>query len=194
MEDGNSGPGASQFTALLQQASGGDREAAEQILPLVYEELRYLARARMARLGPGQSVQATDLVHEAWLRLIGQGDPGWESRAHFFGAAANAIRNILVDQARRKSSKKRDAARKQELGTDLPEVIADPPIEDVLSLHEALEKLEGMHPRPAKVVEFRFFCGLGMSEVADVLKLSLATAERDWRFARSWLQQEMGRA
>ncbi len=176
--------------AQLLKEAATDHEAATKILPLVYDELRRLARARIAKIPPGQTIQATDLVHEAWLRLVADGDPGWESKAHFFGAAANAIRNILVDQARKKSSQKRDVSKKRELPTDLPELNPGEEIEDVLTLHEALEKLEFYHPRPAQVVTLRYFAGLDMKQIAEVMNLSLATIERDWRFARSWLQAE----
>ena len=180
-----------QLSELLQAAGTGDHQAAERILPMVYTELRKLAHARMAKLPAGQTIQATELVHEAWMRLVANGDPGWESKGHFFGAAANAIRNILVDQARRKSSAKRDGSRRRDLATDLPDLAPALPVQDLLSLHDALEQLEQGHPRPARVVTLRFFSGLAMPQVAEVLELSLATAERDWRFARSWLQDAM---
>ncbi len=126
------------------------------------------------------------------MRLCAGREPTWQSKAHFFGAAANAMRNILVGQARRKASLKRDVSRKRDLGPDLPVLNPEVEIEDVILLHEALEVLESSHPRPGKVVTLRFFAGLAMPEVADVLDVSLATAERDWRFARSWLQSEIG--
>lgn len=189
--DDATAPGPDALNELLKAAGTGDVEAGERVLPLVYAELRSLAHARVARMAPGQTIQTTDLVHEAWLRLRVHGEPGWESKGHFFGAAANAIRNILVDQARRRRSQKRDASRKREIDTDLPELAADSSIEDVLSLHEALHHLELQHPRPARVVTLKFFASLPMPEIAEVLDLSLATVERDWRFAKAWLQQEM---
>jgi len=183
-------------TARVTQAlrSGEDQAdlAGVSLLPLVYDQLRSLARARVARLAPGQTIQATDLVHEAWLRIAGIDDPGWKSRGHFFGAAARAMRNILVEQARRKASLKRDSKRKQPLADEEPMIVAGVPPEDVIAVHEALEQFEESHERAARVVSLRFFGGLTMPELADVMEISLATAEREWRFARAWLQTEIG--
>jgi len=178
---------------VLRQAAAGDRLAAQELLPLVYIDLKGLAHARLIRVKKGHTIQTTDLVHESWLRLVEHGDPGWESRRHFFGAAARAMRNILVEQARRQMSVKRDASRKSALPTSLPEIATTPPVEDVLSVGEALDKFEQSHPRAAEVVWLRFFDGLSMPEVAELTGVSLATAERDWRFARAWLQEELGR-
>lgn len=178
-----------QITALLRE---GGRGAADRLLPIVYGELRQIARARLAKLRPGQTMGATDLVHEAWMRVLGGGDVGWDGRAHFFGAAANAMRNILVEQARRHASLKRDQQRKQVLPTDLPEIHSALPHEDVLTVHEALHELERTHERPGRVVLLRFFGGLSMPEIAEVLQISVPTVERDWRFARSWLQEHIG--
>jgi RNA polymerase sigma factor (TIGR02999 family) len=178
--------------ATMLQATKGRRVDAAGLLPLVYDELRQLARGRVARLARGQTLRATELVHEAWLRVVAGGDPGWEGRAHFFGAAANAMRNILVEQARRRGSLKRNSSRKAELPTDVPELDPELPYEDVLTVHEALVKLEQAHERPARVVTLRFFGGLAMPEIAGILGISLPTAERDWRFARSWLQDRLG--
>lgn len=178
---------AASITELLRSGATTDR-----LLPLVYDELRSMARARLAKLPPGGTMRATDLVHEAWLRVAGGKDPGWQSRAHFFGAAANAMRNILVDQARRHHGQKRDRSRKEPLPTDVPELEHGLSLEDILTVHEALRELEQQHQRPAQVVLLRFFGGLGMAEIAHVLQVSLPTAERDWRFARSWLQERIG--
>jgi RNA polymerase sigma factor (TIGR02999 family) len=177
---------SSQISVTLKRASEGDRLAAEELLPLIYEELRGLAHGKLARLGRGQTLSTTDLVHDSWLRLVGHGDPGWESRRHFFGAAARAMRNILVEQQRRRTRLKRDAARK-EAGADLAAIVTDPPVEDVLGVDDALQVLEETSPRAAQLVSLRFFAGLSMSEAAETLGVSLATAERDWRFARSRL-------
>jgi RNA polymerase sigma factor (TIGR02999 family) len=171
-----------------------DRVAAASLLPLVYEELRQLARARVAKLARGQTIRATELVHEAWMRVVAGGDPGWDGRAHFFGAAANAMRNILVEQARRRGAQKRDVHRKEALVDDMPEVMEPLPFADILSLHEAMLELEREHARPAQVVELRFFSGLSMPEIAQALATSLPTVERDWRFARAWLQDRLGAA
>jgi len=182
---------AARITRILHQHPG-ERIAADELLPLVYQELRDLAHARVARLRPGQTIRATELVHEAWLKIVAGGDPGWEGRGHFFGAAANAMRNILVDQARRRTAQKRDTARKDVLPTDVPELHADLPYEDVITVHEALNELEQQHPRPAQVVLLRFFGGLTMPEIAATLQTSVPTIERDWRFARAWLQDLIG--
>ncbi|MBX3461706.1 MAG: sigma-70 family RNA polymerase sigma factor [Planctomycetes bacterium] len=179
---------AAAISTLLQQK----RVPAANLLPLLYDELRALARGRVAMLARSHTLRATDLVHEAWLRVVAGGDPGWDGRAHFFGAAANAMRNILVEQARRRSTRKRDASRKVELPTDLPELEAGLPYDDVLSVHEALLALEREHARPARVVELRFFGGLTMPDIAAMLDVSVPTVERDWRFARAWLQDRLG--
>jgi len=180
-----------EITALLAAVAAGEPGAAEGLLPLVYDEMKTLAHARLARSPREQTIQTTDLVHESWMRLLRDEDAVWENRRHFFGAAARAMRNILVEQARRRTSLKRDASRKRGLDDDLPVILTDPPIDDVLSLSDALEKLEGDHPRSAEVVTLRFFGGLTMEEVAETMRLSLATVERDWRFARAWLQHEL---
>jgi len=189
-ERGNSGRDS--ITALLRAAGSGDHHAASVLLPRIYEELRQLARASLKHLPRGQTIQATELVHDAWIRLAAEGDPGWQSRAHFFGAAANAMRHILVEAARRKATLKRGAKRTELPDEDLPEIEPALPIEDVLGLDDALQRFERTHERPARVVSLRFFTGLSMEEVAELLGLSLATAERDWRFARAWLQREIG--
>lgn len=185
--------GTNELGTVLRRAAAGDRQAAKELLPLVYGDLKGLAHARLARVQKGHTIQTTDLVHESWLRLVENGDPGWEGRRHFFGAAARAMRNILVEEARRRTSVKRDASRKRELPTGMPEIATDPPVEDVLSVGEALDKFEKDHPRAAEIVWLRFFDGLSMPEVAELTGISLATAERDWRFARAWLQEELGR-
>ena len=137
-------------------------------------------------------MQVTDLVHEAWLRLVANGAPEFEGRAHFFGAAASAMRHHMVEAARRKGSLKRDAARKQGLPEDLAGIEPGVDLGDVLAIHEALAELEQTHERPARIVTLRFFGGLSLPEAAEVVGTSLATAERDWRFARAYLQHRMG--
>lgn len=188
-----SDPGTERVTLILQSLGKGDAESAARLLPLVYEELRSLARARLARTPPGNTLQATALVHEAYMKLVGEADPGWDGRAHFFGAAAQAMRDILVDQARRKGSLKRGGDRKR-IAADAPEaepLAIDPPAEDVLALDEALRKLEAEDARKGQVVALRFFAGLTNEEISVALGVSLPTVERDWRFARAWLQREM---
>jgi RNA polymerase sigma factor (TIGR02999 family) len=177
---------------VLDQATGGERTAETRLFALLYEDLRELAHERRGAMGRNESLRTTDLVHDCWLRLYGGAEPQWENRRHFFGAAANAMRNILVDRARRRSALKRDERRKQELeDDDLPEFACGEPVIDVLSLHLSLEELEQQHPRPAQVVTLRFFAGLTMPEIAEVLGISLASAERDWRFGRAWLQHAL---
>ena len=179
----------------LDEAAQGSSSAERGLFELLYEDLMDLARQRRSALGKNESLRTTDLVHESWLRLYGTQTPRWENRRHFFGAAANAMRNILVDRARRRSALKREDARNEELpegGFDgLPELVTDEQVTDVLSLHIQLEELEGLHPRPAQVVSLRLFAGLAMQEIAEVLQISLASTERDWRFGRAWLQKNM---
>jgi RNA polymerase sigma factor (TIGR02999 family) len=175
----------------LAQAAAGDQAASQSLFELVYEDLRELARSRRARQARQDSLRTTELVHETWLRLYAGAEPTWENRRHFFGAAANAMRNILVDRARRRSALKRGEHRPEELHDDLPEFATEEPLTDVLALHLALEELEHEHERPTRVVVLRFFGGLSMEEIATVLDVSLATAERDWRFGRAWLQRAM---
>jgi RNA polymerase sigma factor (TIGR02999 family) len=170
---------------------GGDLQAAEKLLPLVYEELRRLASQRLAGEAPGKSLQSSDLVHEAYLRLVGEGEQRqWDSRAHFFAAAAEAMRRILVEKARRKKRVKHGGAL---LRVDLEAVgfLAKEPSEDIEALDEALTKLAAEDPAKAELVKLRFFAGLTMPEIAQVLKISLATAERHWTYARTWLYAEL---
>lgn len=184
--------GRAEITTILRAAAAGDRQAARDLLPLVYDDLKGLAHVRLRGLKRGETITTTDLVHDCWLRLVGQGDPGWESRRHFYGAAARAMRNILVERVRKKSTLKREISRRVELPEEVA-VLDDGGVaqEDVLAVGEALERFEHEHPRPAEVVWLRFFGGLSMPEVAEVLSISLASAERDWRFARAWLQTEL---
>jgi RNA polymerase sigma factor (TIGR02999 family) len=156
-------------------------------LPLVYSDLRKLAAARMARLAPGQTIQATALVHEAYVRLVGSTDPGWQGRAHFFGAAARAMRDILADHLQRKASLKRGGHMRRVGEDTAAELSADGPSDDVLAVEEALEEFEREYPRRAEVVTLSFFGGLTTAEIAEVLGQSTRTVERDWRFAKAWL-------
>ncbi len=169
-----------------------DPKAADQLLPLIYDELKRLAAQKLANQKPGQTLQATALVHEAYLRLVGQTPrQEWDNRRHFFAAAAEAMRRILIEQARRKSSLKRGGDRQRvELESVEPTVL---PLEcdDLLGLDEALQKLEKKDPRKAELVKLRFFGGLSVPEVAKILGVSVATAERDWSFARAWLRSEL---
>ena len=177
-------------TRILSALEQGDPEAAEQLLPLVYDELRRLAARKLAREQPGQTLQATALVHDAYLRLVGGEDPGWDSRGHFFAAAAEAMRRILVDSARRKRAEKRGGSLERH---DLAAVdIAAPvPSEDLLALDEALAKLEAEDPVKARLVKLRYFAGLTEEQAAEMLGLSRATVQRHWRYARVWLLGEL---
>jgi RNA polymerase sigma factor (TIGR02999 family) len=181
----------SDVTRLLTAINQGDPRAAEQLLPLVYSELRRLAATKMTREAPGQTLQATALVHEAYLRLAGGGQPqDWNGRGHFFGAAAEAMRRILVERARHKQSRKAGGGgRRQEL-PDIELAVAGPHL-DLLALHEALTKLEQQDKRRADLVKLRFFAGLTIAEAAAALGISESTADNDWAYARSWLRLEI---
>jgi len=181
----------SDVTRILSAIDQGDPEAAERLLPLVYEELHKLAAARIAREKPGQTLQATALVHEAYLRLVDTNKvQRWNSRGHFFAAAAEAMRRILVERARHKHSLKAGGDRHRQ---EMPEVEAPDagPNVDLLALDEALEKLERQDQRRAKVVKLRFFAGLTIEETALALDISASTADSDWAYARCWLRLEM---
>ena len=172
------------LTHVLHAAGSGDRQAAAELLPLVYDELRRLARARLAQQPPGTTLQPTALVHEAYLKLVGDADPGWDSRAHFFGAAAQAMRDILVDQARRKRSLKRGGHARR---VDEIELAIEPPSENVLALDEALTELQRHDERKARIVMLHYFAGLTLEETAAALGVSVPTVQREWRFTRSLL-------
>jgi RNA polymerase sigma factor (TIGR02999 family) len=176
---------------LLDAAAEGDPTAAGELLPLVYDELRQLAAARLARETPGQTLQATALVHEAFVRLVGGDQPqDWNSRGHFFAAAAEAMRRILVEAARRKGRIKHGRER-QRVDLDSGCLVSEAPSLDLLELDEALSRLAETEPAKADLVKLRFFAGLTMPEAAAALGVSLATAERHWTFARAWLYAEL---
>ncbi len=179
-------------TRALRAAASGDPEAARDLLPLVYQELRDLARARLRRLPPGQTLQATALVHEAYLRLTRGADPGWDGRAHFFGAAARAMRDILVEEARRKLALKRGGERAR-VDLEAAEPAFLPPPREVLAVHEALRRLETEDPRKGEIVNLRYFAGLTAAEAALALGISVATLGREWRYIRAWLEREIRR-
>jgi RNA polymerase sigma factor (TIGR02999 family) len=180
-----------ELTGVLAAIERGEPQAAERLLPLVYDELRQLAARRLDQERPGQTLQATALVHEVYLRLVGDADsPRWEGRAHFFGAAAEAMRRILVEKARQKQRLKRGAGRKRK-AADLDALQANGTGQDLLSLHEALEKLAAHDPVKARLVELRFFGGLTLEQAAECLGISPSTADRSWRYARAWLYSEM---
>jgi RNA polymerase sigma factor (TIGR02999 family) len=161
-------------------------QAASELLPEVYAELRRLAAVLTVRLPPGQTLQPTALVHEAYLKLVRDHDPGWEGRRHFFGAAARAMREILIDQARRKASRKRGGESRR---VELTEGVAliEPPAEDLLALDEAIQRLHAEEPRLAEIVMLRYYTGLSVEETASVVSRSVSTVTREWRQARAWL-------
>ncbi len=164
---------------------------AEELLPEVYAELRHLADALTRKLQPGQTLQPTALVHEAYLRLVKNHDPGWEGRRHFFGAAAQAMREILIEQARRKDSRKRGGgAHRVELSEGL--ALIEPPADDLLALDEAIEQLRAEKPHLAEVVLLRYYTGLSVEATASVIGRSVSSVTRDWRFARAWLAGRLG--
>jgi RNA polymerase sigma factor (TIGR02999 family) len=180
----------SEVTRILNAMEQGEPHAAEQLLPLVYHELRRLAAEKLAQEKPGQTLQATALVHEAYLRLVGDGGVEWDNRRHFFAAAAEAMRRILVEQARRKG-RIRHGGGHQRIALEQACPLVLPPGDDLLALDEALTRLASLNPVRAELVKLRFFAGLTMLEVAQALGISLPTAERYWAFARTWLYAEL---
>ena len=180
----------SDVTHILQAIEHGDVKAANELLPLVYQELRRLAAHKMANEAPGHTLQPTALVHEAWLELGGDEQPTWQNRAHFFGAAAEAMRRILVDRARAKQALKRGGDLERVDMADL-ELASPVPNDELLALDEALDRLDTVDTRAAEMVKLCFFVGLTQEEAARELGVSLSTAERVWGFARAWLLREM---
>ena len=181
----------SDVTQILDRVQAGDPKAAEELLPLVYDELRRLAAAKMARELPGHTLQPTALVHEAWLRLADDPERVWTDRQHFFRAAAESIRRILVDRARERRALKRGGnAHHTELSDSKLEIPA-PSDDETIQIDEALEALTRRDPMSADMVKLRYFAGLSMAETAAALNLPLRSAERMWTFARSWLRQEI---
>lgn len=172
------------ITLALQAVGRGEKPASEELLPLVYEELRRLAAARLAREYSGQTLQPTALVHEAWLQLAGHGERNWQNRAHFYGAAADAMRRILIDKARRKSRLKHGGGRDR-LDIDELDIAATTPDENVLLIEEALEWLEKENPEQARIVVMKFFGGLTNLEVAESLGVGERTVERNWACAKA---------
>ncbi len=175
----------SDVTRLLDAVESGEPQAAEELLPLVYEELRRLAAAKMANEPPGQTLQPTALVHEAWLQLVGENHE-WRNRRHFYSVAAEAMRRILVDRARRRRAMKRGGDL-QRVPVEELDVAVEAPDEHVLRVTEVLDRLEAEDPLKAKLVKLRFFTGLSIQQASDILGISPTTAKRHWRFARVWL-------
>jgi RNA polymerase sigma factor (TIGR02999 family) len=184
----------SEVTRILSAIEQGDPHAAEQLLPLVYDELRKLATQKLAQEKPGQTLQATALVHEVYIRLVQspQREQGrsWDSRRHFFAAAAEAMRRILVERARHRKSLKAGGGRQRVDLADVEPVI-DAPGDDIIALHEALEQLEQKDQRKAELVKLRFFAGLTNDQAAQALGISVSTADNDWAYARAWLRLQM---
>ena len=185
----------SDVTRILSAIEQGDSHAAEQLLPLVYDELRKLAAQKLAQEAPGQTLQATALVHEAYLRLVGaEAEQPWDNRGHFFAAAAEAMRRILVEKARRKQRLRHGGGlRKQSLKNNEP-AVADPlDAIDLLALDEALERLEAASPRRARLVKLRYFAGLSQQDAAEALGISRRAADRLWALARAWLFRQLSK-
>ena len=179
-----------EITRILEAIDDGDPHAAEELLPLVYDELRRLAAQKLSHEKPGQTLQATALVHEAYIRLVGTDDQQWDSRGHFFAAAAEAMRRILVENARRKRTEKR-GGRQRRYDLLEPDLVAQPPDDDLLALDEALSKLSEEEPGMAELVKLRYFAGFSVEQVAQALGISARTAKRHWAFARAWLLREL---
>ena len=179
-----------EITGLFSAIELGDSRAAELLLPLVYGELRRLAAERLAQEAPGQTLQATALVHEAYLRLVGAEDPGWNGRGHFFAAAAEAMRRILIERARRVRALRRGGDRNR-VDFDPADLAAPERSDDLLALDEALNQLTIKHARKAELVKLRYFAGLTIEQAAETLGISLATAHRDWNYARAWLHRSI---
>jgi RNA polymerase sigma-70 factor, ECF subfamily len=180
-----------EVTLLLRELGAGQEDAGDRLLPLVYEELRRLARGYMARERDNHTLQPTALVHEAFLRLVDQRDVAWQDRAHFLAIAAQAMRRVLLDHARRHRAKKRDGGQRETLDEGALGDARGSASLDILALDQALVRLADFDPRALRVVELRYFAGLDVEETAEVLGLSTATVKRDWRDARAWLRREL---
>jgi RNA polymerase sigma-70 factor, ECF subfamily len=177
-------------TELLRRWRNGDEEAFEKLTPLVYDELHQLAHGYMRRERPGHTLQTTALLNEAYVRLVEQTDVAWQNRAHFFGVAAQVMRHILVDYARRHLAAKR-GGEFQKLALDDSLIVSKECATELVALDEAMQALSEIYPRRSKVVELRYFGGLNNKEASEILKVSEATIERDWRFAKAWLYREL---
>lgn len=184
------------LTEIFRTINDGHRVTSEELLPLVYDELRRMAASKLVHERPGQTLEATALVHEAWMRLVdGQTGQGWENRRHFFGAAAEAMRRILIEQARHRSALKNGGDRLRESLPDGSVIAAPAEVQesqvDLIALDEALKKLEIQHPRKAELVKLRYFAGLTIEQAAESLGIAASTANADWVYARSWLRVEL---
>ena len=182
----------SDVTRILSAIERGDAKAADELLPLVYEELRRLAAQKMSQEPPGQTLQATALIHEAYIRLVGAEAQNWGSRGHFFAAAADAMRRILIDNARRKQ-RLRHGGDRQRIALDDVDLAIEEPATDIIALDEALAKLAEEDPVKADLVKLRYFAGLTIEQAAKILEISRATADRYWSYARAWLFHEINK-
>ncbi len=186
-------PDMNDATLLLAEVEQGDPNAAEKLLAVVYDELRRLAASKMAREAPGQTLQPTALVHEAWLRLVGANVPKFANRAHFFAAAAEAMRRILIDRARRKLTD-RHGGRFDRVNIEDHDLAGPGPDQQLLAVHDVLDRFAEQYPVPAEVVKLRYFAGMTNEETAQVLGVSVATVKNYWAFARSWIFNEIKRS
>jgi RNA polymerase sigma factor (TIGR02999 family) len=182
----------SDVTRILAAIECGDVRAVDELFPLVYQELRQLAAARLSKELPGQTLQATALVHEAYLRLVGSEEQSWSGRGHFFSAAAEAMRRILIENARRKKSLRHGGGRKR-VNFDAVEVTSEMPSDDLIALDEALEKLSNEDKVSADLIKLRFFAGLTMEQAANILGIPRRSADRNWAYARAWLYKEINK-
>jgi RNA polymerase sigma factor (TIGR02999 family) len=192
MNDASSKSVAGDVTRILEAAQQGDPNAANELLPLVYDELRRLAAAKMAHERPDQTLQPTALVHEAWLRLVGNEKQKWNGRAHFFGAAAEAMRRILIENARRKAAARHGGGQAR-LDINQIEIATTAPDDELLAVSDALEEFAAHDSQMAELVKLRYFAGLTTEDAAEVLGISVRTAERWWSYSRAWLYQEFER-
>lgn len=184
-------PSNENVTLLLAELRGGNQEAATRLIPIVYNELKRMAGAQMQRERPGHTLQATALVHEAYMRMAGGEQGPWQNRAHFFAIAANAMRQVLMDHARRRHAGKRGGANALKVDIDTELLISGDKLEDVIAIDEALDRLAKIDPRQSRLVELRFFAGLDVEQAAEVMGVSPTTIKREWRSARAWLHGEL---
>jgi RNA polymerase sigma-70 factor, ECF subfamily len=192
MDERNQSRDPAGITALLQQIKQGDVAAESELMPLIYNQLRAIARNQMARERPDNSLQATILVHDAFLQLVGNSQIDWSNRAHFFALASRVMRRILIDHARAAHAQKRPGAR-QKVALESALVFVEGQATDLLALDEALARLADWDPRQSRIVEMHFFAGLGFDEIAEVLGISDRTAKRDWAMARAWLYRQLSK-
>jgi RNA polymerase sigma factor (TIGR02999 family) len=183
--------GDGEVTRLLVQLRVGNQDVAGQLVPLIYNELRRIAGAQMRRERPGHTLQATAVVHEAYIRLAGEQEIEWQSRAHFFGIAAKVMRQVLLDHARQRHAHKRGGEGAHKVDIDAELLVADDRLEDVVALDEILQRLTAIDPEQGRIVELRFFAGLNVEETAEVMGISPRTVKREWRLARAWLDREL---